>query len=306
VIEPEVRARILRNMLESRCLDELLIRMQIQGQGHFWTGGPGEEAFNSCLGAHLRVGRGPDFDFLLPHYRSGAVALMAGLQSIDFIRQMLGRETDPFSMGRNFANHFCDAERNLGPVTSPVNSQFALALGTSRAQLGREGITVTVGGDASTHQGDFASLLAWSTRPDDELPILIVITNNRVGISTSYESQHARDSTTERARAFGIATETVDGLSVDDSYACLSKAFAYVRDRRRPFMVEAEVTRLYGHSSSSGAQRQEGLEDPLDREDPPSAWREEIVARLEAELERVKLEPEVRPESAELHVWREA
>lgn len=303
MVDTALRARIVRNMLESRCLDELLIRAQIQGLGHFWTGGPGEEAFNSCLGAHLNVGRGPDFDFLLPHYRSSAVALMVGLRSIDFIRQMLGRATDPFSLGRNFANHFCDATRNLGPVTSPVNSQFAFALGTARAQLRRNGITVAIGGDASTHQGDFASLLVWSTRPRDELPVLIVITNNRMGISTSYESQHARNSTTHRAEAFGIPTARVDGLSVDDSHACLAEAFAYVRERRRPFMVEAEVTRLYGHSSSSGARRQDGVADPLDREDSPEQWRAAIVARLEDELARVKLEPAAAAESADLHVW---
>ena len=122
-------------MLESRCLDERLIHLQRQGLGYFWTGGPGEEAFNSSLGAVLRMGRGPDFDFLLPHYRSSAIALMCGEPSIDFLRQMLGRATDPYSYGRNFANHFCNVQRNLGPVSSPVNSQFVFGLGTARANL---------------------------------------------------------------------------------------------------------------------------------------------------------------------------
>ena len=125
---------------------------------------------------------------------------MAGERSIDFIRQMLGRATDPYSQGRNFANHFCNADSNLGPVSSPVNSQFVLALGTARAQLRSRGITVVIGGDASTHQGDFASLLIWSTRPAAPLPILIAITNNRVGISTPYETQHARSSIVDQDR----------------------------------------------------------------------------------------------------------
>jgi 2-oxoisovalerate dehydrogenase E1 component alpha subunit len=130
-----------------------------------------------------------------------------------------------------------------------------------------------------------------------------VITNNRVGISTTYESQHARDSVTYRAGAFGMPAVRVDGLSVDDSFACLSEAFEYVREHRRPFLVEAEVTRLYGHSSSSGAQREEGVEDPLERVPYAAEWRDEIVARLEEELERVKAEPPVTAESAETHVW---
>ncbi len=303
MIPSDLRERIARNMVESRCLDERLILSQAQGLGYFWTGGPGEEAFNSCLGALLRTGRGPAYDFLMPHYRSSAVALMAGERSIDFIRQMLGRATDPFTRGRNFANHFCSAARNLGPVSSPVNSQFVLALGTARAQLESEGITVVVGGDASTHQGDFASLLIWSTRPNDELPILIVITNNRIGISTRYETQHARPAIAGRAEAFGMPARVVEGLSVDASYAALEEAFRYVRTERRPFFLEANVSRLYGHSSSSGANRDPEAEDPLDREAFPPEWREEIEARLRRELDQVMEEPPVEGASAELQVW---
>ena len=299
----DLRQRIVRNMVESRCLDEQLILLQRHGLSPFWTGGPGEEAFNSSLGAFLRVGRGPEFDFLLPHYRSSAIALMAGEKSIDFIRQMLGRQSDPYSYGRNFANHFCNAERNLGPVSSPVNSQFVFGLGTARAQLDSSGITVVVAGDASTHQGDFASLLLWSTRPKDPLPILIVITNNRVGISTPYETQHAKPNIVDRARAFGIESAMVDGLSVDDCTNALKHAFDYVRTERRPYFLEASVTRLFGHSSASGAKHDPNAEDPLDRESYPAHWRMEIQERLRQEVEQVKLEPPVDGMSAESYVW---
>ncbi len=303
MIPTDVRERIVRNMVESRCLDERLILSQVQGLGYFWAGGPGEEAFNSCLGALLRTGRETDHDFLLPHYRSNAVALMAGERSIDFIRQMLGRATDPYTRGRNFANHFCNASRNLGPVSSPVNSQFVRALGTARAQLESEGITVVVGGDASTHQGDFASLLIWSTRPHDCLPILIVITNNRIGISTRYETQHARPTIVDRAEAFGMRARVVDGLSLDESYHALEEAFEYVRSERQPFFLEANVSRLLGHSTSSGANRDPDAEDPLDRESFPPEWREEIEERLRREVDQVMKEPPVEGTSAELFVW---
>ena len=35
----------------------------------------------------------------------------------------------------------------------------------------------------------------------------------------------------------------------------LERAMRYVRTQRRPFVLEANVSRLHGHSSSSGAQR---------------------------------------------------
>jgi len=299
----DLRRRIVRNMVESRCLDERLILSQAQGLGFFWTGGPGEEAFNSCLGALLRTGEGPDHDFFLPHYRSSAVALMTGERSIDFIRQMLGRASDPFTRGRNFANHFCRAARNLGPVSSPLSSQFVFALGTARAQLETSGITVTVGGDASTHLGDFASLLIWATRPGDPLPILMVISNNRIGMSTRYETQHGLPTIADRARTFGMPARVVDGLDVDASHAVLEEGFAYVRSQRRPFFIEANVSRLLGHSTASGAQREPGAEDPLDRVSFPEAWRDEIAERLRRELDQVLEEPAVEGASAELDVF---
>jgi len=305
MLSPELRQRIVRTMVESRCLEERLLKMVRQGLGHFWTGGPGEEAFNVCVGALLNVGRGPDHDFLLPHYRSSAVALMAGVKSIDFLRQMLGRATDPFSRGRNFANHFCDVERNLGPVSSPVNSQFVFGLGTARAQQGRNGITVVIGGDASTQSGDFASLLVWANRPEDPLPILVLVTNNGVGISTSYASQHAEAHIADRARPFGMAAATVSGMRVDETYAALSRAFEHVRTTRRPYLLEAHVTRLWGHSSSSSTAALPGVEDPLAHEVIPESWWADTRARLLSEENQVLAEPHVTPESAELDVFGE-
>lgn len=302
-IPGDLRERVLRTMVESRCLDERLVLLLRRGQGHFWTGGPGEEAFNVPLGMQLRTGRGPDFDFLLPHYRSSAVALAAGLRTIDFLRQMTGRATDPFSYGRNFSNHFADASRNLGPVSSPVNSQFVFALGTARAQKGRDGITVTVGGDASTQSGDFASLLLWSTRPGDPLPILIVVTDNGAGISTPYATQAAL-SPLERAAAFGIDGAPVDGMDPDASWDAVRDAVARVRRDRRPFLLQATVSRLWGHSSSSGANRDPAAADPFDRLDLPHAWWEELRGRLKKEERTVLAEPEVEGPSAEEHVWR--
>ena len=55
------------------------------------------------------------------------------------------------------------------------------------------------------------------------------------------------------ARAFGIKTAVIDGNDPETAYRELKKAMDYVRTERKPFLVEAMVSRLYGHSSASGA-----------------------------------------------------
>ncbi len=57
--------RIYDLMLRTRVLEERLITMYKQGDGYFWIGGPGEEAFNVPLGLLVDKGSGVDHDFCI-------------------------------------------------------------------------------------------------------------------------------------------------------------------------------------------------------------------------------------------------
>lgn len=257
---------IYQLMLQSRLLEEHLINMFKKGHGFFWIGGPGEEAFNVPLGLLIKKGRGLDYDFLHFHYRANAIALAMGMDVIDTIRQMRNTATDQQTGGRNFCGHLSMPEFNLTPITSPVGSQFVTAIGTGIAQRdhGGDAITIVTGGDAGTAEGDFASCLIWASRPQQELPILIVITNNQKGISTHYNTQHGEKHIADRAKAFGIENKVINGNDPIIAYHEIKLAMDYVRTTRKPFLLEANVSRLYGHSSASGANFQAG-DDPLTR-----------------------------------------
>ena len=117
---------------------------------------------------------------------------------------------------------------------------------------GGDGITIVTGGEAGTAEGDFASCLVWSSRPGNELPILMVVTNNGWGIATPACSQHGEKQITDRGKGFGIDGEVVDGNDPIASWHAIARATEHCAATRRPFMIEATVSRLYGHSSSSG------------------------------------------------------
>src|SRR5205085_12363368 len=109
----------------------------------------------------------------------------------------------------NFPGHFAKRDWNVLPVSSVIEVQYVMAPGTALVQkrFGGDGITVVAGGDAGTAEGDFASCLVWSSRPDNELPVLIVVENNGWGISTCASSQHAEQHIVDRGLAFGIPGE---------------------------------------------------------------------------------------------------
>lgn len=253
-LEPEVLVKIHNYMVKARVLEERLIRMYKQSDGYFWIGGPGEEAFNVPLGLQVHKGQGLDHDFLHLHYRSAAILTAMGLQPVDAIRQMKNTVTDPFSGGRNFSNHYSVRAWNVVPVSSTIETQYATAIGTGIAQKshGGKGITIVNGGDAGTAEGEFASCLVWSSRPSKELPILIIVTNNEWGISTSAATQHGEQKISDRAKAFGIRSATINGNDVEESWFMIQEAMDYIRTERKPFMLEARVSRLYGHSSATG------------------------------------------------------
>src|SRR5262245_2948266 len=186
VMSVELALTVFRQMIRTRALEERSIKMSKSGEAYFWIGGPGEEAFNVCLGLQVHKGQGPAHDYLHLHYRNAGVMLAMGMPMVDHVRQLAMRATDPHSRGRNFVGHYAVKAWNVVPVSSVIEIQFSMAPGTALVQkrFGGEGITIVVGGEAGTAEGDFETCLNWSTRPGQELPVLMLVANNRYGIST--------------------------------------------------------------------------------------------------------------------------
>lgn len=311
--------RIHDLMVKARVLEERLIQMYKQGHGYFWIGGPGEEAFNVPLGMLMKVGQGLDYDYLHGHYRQSATLLAMGEEPIGALRQMKNTASDPYSGGRNFAGHFTRREKNIAPITSPIEVQYSIAPGTAMAQKrhGGEGITIVTGGDAGTAEGDFPTCLVWSSRPANPLPILIIVTNNKWGISTTSDGQHGETNISDRARAFNIPAKTINGNDPVESYQELQAAMEYVRKERKPFFIEARVSRLYGHSSASGANfvneeqdclrlfearlEQEGVISREQMDDVRNRYSEELAAAART----VRDEPQPNGDSIWNHIYAE-
>lgn len=309
-LSKDLQIKIYAYMVQSRVLEERLIKMNKSGQGFFWIGGPGEEAFNVPLGFLIKKGEGLDYDFLHFHYRQSATLLVMGAKRIDVLRQMHNTVTDPYSGGRNFVNHFAVKAWNVANVTTPIEVQYSICIGTAVAQKrhGGDAITIVTGGDAGTAEADFATCLGWSSIKGKELPILIIVTNNQWGISTGYEEVHGEKPITARGEGFGIKSVSMNGNDPVASYFAIRQAMDYVRKERKPFLLEARVSRLYGHSSASGANWIAGEADCIAefekhlkakgflKEDDFRRIREKYEKEARDDLQQVLKEPKPDPE----------
>ena len=149
-ISAELALTIFRQMVRTRALEERIIKMSKSGEGYFWIGGPGEEAFNVCLGLQVKKGRGPAYDYLHLHYRNAGVMLAMGMPMVDHVRQLAMSATDPHSLGRNFVGHYAIPEWNVVPVTSVIEVQYAMAPGTALVQKRHGGERASRSSSAAT------------------------------------------------------------------------------------------------------------------------------------------------------------
>lgn len=316
-LDQQVVLKIYELMLKSRALEERLIKIYKAGESYFWIGGPGEEAFGVPLGLNARVGEGLAYDWFHLHYRCTPTMIAIGMPMIDSIRMMMNKATDPSTGGRNFSNHYCFKKLNVAPVTSPIEVQYPIACGTAHAQkrFGKGAISIVTGGDAGTAEGDFASALIWASRKGQELPVLMTVQNNRFGISTPYEGQHGETHIADRAKAFNIRSRVINGNDAIESFIAIQEEIAYIRKSGKPSFIEATVSRLYGHSSASGANLVNTEEDCLKLlEDRilkagiiKSAQIKEMWTAFELEgvqaQEQARTEPAPTPESVWDHIY---
>ena len=235
-LSKQLLVQIYDLMVKARVTEERLIHIYKQGLGYFWIGGPGEEAFAVPLGLLINKGKGLNKDWLYLHYRSLPTLIAMGLTIKEAIRTMFNKATDQSSGGRNFVNHYSLPQWNVVPITSVIGVQYSMAIGTAHVQKREKNntsLTVVTGGDAGSHEGDFASCLIWASRPKNELPLLITVQNNQWGISTHSSSQHGSKTIADRARAFQIESYVINGNDPIESYNTLKKSMKIIREKRK-------------------------------------------------------------------------
>jgi 2-oxoisovalerate dehydrogenase E1 component alpha subunit len=157
-----------------------------------------------------------------------------------------------------------------------------------------------------------------------KLPVVFVIENNLLAISTRFEQQMAVKNVADKASGYGIPGFVADGMDVLDSYAKTKEAVAIARRGDGPSLVELKCYRFQPHTSDDDDTRyrtQEELrqwmaKDPMDRarryvlehgvsEAELATMRAELDAEIEAAITQAESEPDPRPEDAASHVYAE-
>mgnify|MGYP005841519305 CR=1 FL=1 len=237
---------MLQTMLLIRAFEEkaeeLYAMGRIHGTMHLSIGQEG-----TAVGASYAVRRG--YDYLLNHHRGHGHCLAWGSDVNRTMAEFIGKETG-YCRGRGGSMHIADVERNNlganGIVAGGV--PIAAGVGLSIRLRGTDQVCLVIFGDGASNEGAFHESLNLASIWN--LPVVYLCENNQYAMSMPIRRAINVERISDRACAYGIPGETVDGNDLLAVYDAVSRAAARARAGQGPTLVESLTYRWRGHSKS--------------------------------------------------------
>lgn len=232
--EDMLRVRFFEEKIDQELFPAGLIR----GLTHLYVG-------QEATGAGVIRALEPQ-DYVLSTHRGHGHCLLRGSDPARIYAEILGRR-DGLCRGKGGSMHLCDMETNFVGCNPVVGANLPIGAGLAFAckYLNNGRLTAVFFGDGALNAGAFhesANLASlW------KLPVFMVCENNRYAISVSVERASAVIDLADRAAAYGMWHETVDGMRVWDVWEAASRAAEVCRSHQQPVLLVCNTYRFVGH-----------------------------------------------------------
>ncbi|HKY08277.1 MAG TPA: thiamine pyrophosphate-dependent dehydrogenase E1 component subunit alpha, partial [Candidatus Binatia bacterium] len=184
-------------------------------------------------------------DYITSTHRGHGHCIAKGASVDKMFAELLGKEAG-YCRGKGGSMHIADQDTgNLG-ANAIVGGSAGMATGAamSAKMRGSDQVAVCFFGDGALGQGllyesmNMASL--W------KLPVIYVCENNQYNEYTHYSETTAGE-VTNRARAFALQTESVDGQDVRAVHGMALKLAERARRGEGPAFLQCQTYRFHGH-----------------------------------------------------------
>src|SRR5690348_14942587 len=188
-------------------------------------------------------------DYVLASYREHGLALAKGMSARSIMAELFGKATG-CSKGKGGSMHMFDKELGFLGGHAIVGGQIALATGTAFATKyqGTDQVTLCYFGEAAVNQGAFHESLNMAQLW--KLPCIYICENNQYGMGTSLERAMSLSDIAQKACAYEMASEFVDGMDVLAVREATLRAVERARKDYLPTLLEVRTYRFMGHSMS--------------------------------------------------------
>jgi TPP-dependent pyruvate/acetoin dehydrogenase alpha subunit len=245
----ETQLKILYYMKVVRELENRIER-KLYRQGKIVGGvyvGRGQEAIavGSCI--DLRAD-----DVVCPSHRDMGAFLIRGMSLRTIFAQYMGKKTGA-TKGKDSNMHMGSLEHNLIAFISMLGDSVPVAagIGLSFKMRGQDRVVVCSFGDGATSRGDWHEGLNMASVL--KCPVVFICNNNQYAYSTPLERQMAVENVADRAPAYGMPGEIVDGNDVLAVWSASQRAIDYARRGNGPSLIECKTFRMTGHSAHDDA-----------------------------------------------------
>ncbi|MCB0593255.1 MAG: dehydrogenase [Lewinellaceae bacterium] len=237
---------LYRRLLAPRLIEEKMLILLRQGKISKWFSGIGQEAISvGCASALL------EDELIFTMHRNLGVFTSREVPLERLFAQWQGKASG-FTKGRDRSFHFGAMDYGIVGMISHLGPQLSLAAGVALAhKLAGEGrVSLAFTGDGATSEGEFHEAL--NTAAVWGLPVLFVIEDNGYGLSTPSREQYVCEDLSDRAKGYGMRSETVDGNNILDVYQTVKRLAEEMRENPEPVFVNCKTFRMRGHEEASG------------------------------------------------------
>src|SRR5918999_5736185 len=244
-LKPGELIDLYRQMILIRRFEEKAAEVYVAGKiGGFCHLYIGQEAV--AVGAISAVRKD---DYVLGSYREHGQALAKGMSARGIMAELYGKVTG-CSKGKGGSMHMFDKELNFLGGHAIVGGQIPLATGLAFASKyqGKDQVTLCFFGEAAVNQGAFHESLNMAQLW--KLPCIYICENNQYGMGTSLARAMSLQDIAQKACAYEIASDFVDGMDVLAVREATARAVERARKDYLPTLLEVRTYRFMGHSMS--------------------------------------------------------
>ena len=244
-LSPDQLVKLYRQMLLIRRFEEKSAEAYVAGKiGGFCHLYIGQEAVGVGSISAIRKD-----DYVLASYREHGLALAKGMTPRAIMAELFGKATG-CSKGKGGSMHMFDKSLGFFGGHAIVGGQIALATGTAFATKyqGTDQVTLCYFGEAAVNQGAFHESLNMAQLW--KLPCIYICENNQYGMGTSLARAMSLQNIAQKACAYEMASEFVDGMDVLAVREATLRAVERARKEYLPTLLEIRTYRFMGHSMS--------------------------------------------------------
>lgn len=237
---------LLYFMRLTRSLEDRLENLYKQGKivgGLFRSLGQEATAVGSAYALNRKEG-----DILSPLTRDLGALLVIGATPREVFANYLWR-ANSLSRGRDQNLHITDLNRGFIGTISPLGTLVSVMNGVVLAlrMQKKKSVGMVYIGDGGTSTGAFHEAANFAAVRN--LPLVIVGENNAYAYTTPTTRQMRILNLADRAKAYGMPSEIVDGNDVVAVYRSAQRAVDRAREGGGPSFIEAKTFRMRGHAA---------------------------------------------------------